>query len=41
MCLGTETAIHWHGIIIPWQMDGVLGIRQQGIPHQSFKYQFT
>ena len=23
--LNEETAIHWHGIILPWQMDGVLG----------------
>lgn len=29
--LDKETAIHWHGIILPWQMDGVLGITQRGI----------
>lgn len=40
--LDEETAIHWHGIIIPWQMDGVLGITQQGIPPGGvFKYKFT
>lgn len=29
--LNKETAIHWHSMIIPWQMDGVLGLTQQGI----------
>lgn len=39
--LDQETAIHWHGIILPWQMDGVLGINQHGIPPGGvFKYQF-
>ncbi len=40
--LDQETAIHWHGIILPWQMDGVLGITQKGIPPGGiFQYQFT
>lgn len=40
--LDEETAIHWHGIILPWQMDGVLGITQRGIqPGGVFHYQFT
>nr|WP_232051901.1 multicopper oxidase domain-containing protein [Aquicella siphonis] len=40
--LNEETAIHWHGILVPWQMDGVLGISQKGIqPGQSFRYHFT
>ena len=40
--LDQETAIHWHGIILPWQMDGVLGVTQQGIqPGGVFHYQFT
>ncbi|RDI37963.1 Copper resistance protein A (plasmid) [Aquicella lusitana] len=40
--LDKETAIHWHGVLVPWQMDGVLGITQQGIqPGNVFKYQFT
>ncbi len=40
--LNVETAIHWHGILVPWQMDGVLGITQQGIPPDGvFHYQFT
>lgn len=40
--LDKETAIHWHGLILPWQMDGVKGVSQQGIPPGgSFKYHFT
>jgi CopA family copper-resistance protein len=40
--LDQETAIHWHGMLVPWQMDGVLGITQQGIqPGGMFHYQFT
>ncbi len=40
--LDEETAIHWHGIILPWQMDGVLGISQRGIsPGGVFNYKFT
>ena len=39
--LDKETAIHWHGMLVPWQMDGVLGVSQQGIqPGSSFQYQF-
>src|SRR5260221_2157051 len=29
--LNEETAIHWHGILVPWQMDGVLGVTQHRI----------
>jgi CopA family copper-resistance protein len=40
--LDQETAVHWHGIILPWQMDGVLGISQHGIPPGGvFHYKFT
>lgn len=40
--LNEETAIHWHGVLVPWQMDGVLGITQHGIPPGGvFHYQFT
>lgn len=40
--LEEDTAIHWHGIILPWQMDGVAGINQQGIkPGSTFQYKFT
>jgi FtsP/CotA-like multicopper oxidase with cupredoxin domain/uncharacterized protein involved in copper resistance len=40
--LNEKTAIHWHGLIVPWQMDGVEGITQQGIsPGGMFHYQFV
>ncbi len=36
------TVIHWHGLLVPWQMDGVEGITQHAIPPgKSFSYQFT
>jgi CopA family copper-resistance protein len=36
------TSIHWHGIILPYRMDGVPGISFDGIaPGQTFTYQFT
>lgn len=39
--LNEETAIHWHGVLVPWQMDGVLGVTQHGIPSNGFfHYQF-
>jgi len=39
--LNEETAIHWHGILVPWQMDGVLGVTQHGIqPGSHFQYHF-
>ncbi len=35
------TSIHWHGIILPFQMDGVPGISFDGIaPGETFVYQF-
>lgn len=41
-CLTEPTAVHWHGIILPWQMDGVAGITQAGIkPGDTFEYRFT
>lgn len=40
--LDKDTAIHWHGLILPWQMDGVSGITQKGIkPGAVFHYEFT
>jgi FtsP/CotA-like multicopper oxidase with cupredoxin domain len=38
-----ETAsIHWHGIILPFQMDGVPGMSFAGIaPGETFTYRFT
>lgn len=39
--LREATSIHWHGIILPYQMDGVPGISFQGIPPgETFTYQF-
>lgn len=39
--LDKETAIHWHGILLPWQMDGVMNLTQRGIPPgQSFTYHY-
>ncbi|WP_028874274.1 copper resistance system multicopper oxidase [Tepidiphilus margaritifer] len=39
--LREATSIHWHGIILPYQMDGVPGISFPGIPPgQTFTYQF-
>lgn len=39
--LDKGTAIHWHGMIVPWQMDGVEGVTQKGIPQGSvFHYRF-
>lgn len=35
------TAIHWHGIVLPYQMDGVPGISFPGIrPGETFRYEF-
>jgi len=39
--LREATSIHWHGIILPFQMDGVPGISYAGIaPGQTFTYRF-
>lgn len=39
--LNVPTSIHWHGIILPYQMDGVPGISFDGIePGETFTYQF-
>lgn len=40
--LNTGTAIHWHGLIVPWAMDGVAGLTQAPIPPGGvFHYQFV
>ncbi|HSW93453.1 MAG TPA: multicopper oxidase domain-containing protein [Gammaproteobacteria bacterium] len=40
--LDQKTAIHWHGMLVPWQMDGVSGVTQKGIPPGGvFHYKFT
>lgn len=39
--LSEPTSVHWHGIILPYQMDGVPGVSFAGIePGQTFTYQF-
>jgi CopA family copper-resistance protein len=39
--LSVPSSIHWHGIILPFQMDGVPGISFKGImPGETFTYQF-
>ncbi|TCV00438.1 CopA family copper-resistance protein [Paracandidimonas soli] len=39
--LQEATSIHWHGIILPFQMDGVPGISFTGIaPGETFTYRF-
>ena len=40
--LDKGTTIHWHGILVPWQMDGVEGVTQKAIPPGGvFHYEFT
>ncbi|MBD8470155.1 copper resistance system multicopper oxidase [Sphingomonas sp. CFBP 8765] len=39
--LDEETSIHWHGLLVPFQMDGVPGISFPGIPARTtFTYDF-
>ena len=39
--LPVSTSIHWHGIILPYQMDGVPGVSFNGIPPgDTFVYRF-
>jgi len=39
--LAEDTSIHWHGLLLPFQMDGVPGISFPGIkPGQTFSYEF-
>ncbi|MFL6201893.1 MAG: multicopper oxidase family protein [Thermoanaerobaculia bacterium] len=40
--LPEPTSMHWHGVILPNGMDGVVGLVQPRIePGQTFKYEFT
>jgi FtsP/CotA-like multicopper oxidase with cupredoxin domain len=40
--LPEHTSIHWHGILLPWGMDGVSGLTQPAIkPGETFVYEFT
>ena len=39
--LDVESSIHWHGLILPFKMDGVPGISFDGIaPGETFEYRF-
>jgi CopA family copper-resistance protein len=39
--LDEDTSIHWHGLIVPFQMDGVPGVSFPGIPARGdFTYEF-
>ncbi|WP_457748062.1 copper resistance system multicopper oxidase [Sulfurimonas sp.] len=39
--LSESSSIHWHGIILPFEMDGVPGISFDGIaPNETFTYTF-
>jgi CopA family copper-resistance protein len=39
--LDEDTSIHWHGLILPFQMDGVPGVSFPGIrPRETFVYEF-
>ena len=39
--MAVSTSIHWHGILLPYQMDGVPGISFPGIPPgETFTYRF-
>lgn len=39
--LPVDSSIHWHGILLPFQMDGVPGISYNGIaPGETFTYRF-
>ena len=40
--LTVDSSIHWHGIILPFEMDGVPGLTFDGIkPGETFTYKFT
>ncbi|MEO7169538.1 MAG: copper resistance system multicopper oxidase [Sphingomonas sp.] len=39
--LDEDSSIHWHGLILPFQMDGVPGVSFPGIkPRSAFTYEF-
>ncbi len=39
--LDEDSSIHWHGLLLPFQFDGVPGISFPGIkPHSTFVYEF-
>lgn len=39
--LDVDTSVHWHGLLLPFQMDGVPGVSFPGIrPQETFIYEF-
>ncbi|WP_341633392.1 copper resistance system multicopper oxidase [Sphingomonas agri] len=39
--LDSDSSIHWHGMLVPFAMDGVPGVSFPGIkPHTTFDYEF-
>ena len=39
--LPQPTTIHWHGLVVPPTMDGVVGLSQPAVqPGESFTYEF-
>ena len=39
--LGEDSSIHWHGVLLPFQMDGVPGVSFPGIkPGETYNYEF-
>jgi CopA family copper-resistance protein len=40
--LSADTSIHWHGLLVPFHMDGVPGVSFPGIhPGETFQYKFS
>ncbi len=40
--LKEDSSIHWHGLLVPFYMDGVPGVAFPGIkPGETFRYEFT
>ncbi|WP_084418435.1 copper resistance system multicopper oxidase [Henriciella litoralis] len=40
--LEVDTSIHWHGLLVPFYMDGVPGVSFPGIrPRETFQYKFA
>lgn len=40
--LPEHTSVHWHGILLPWGMDGISGLTQSPIkPGETYVYEFT
>ena len=40
--LDEDSSIHWHGLLVPFQMDGVPGVTFPGIrPGETFPYKFS